>query len=112
AVQKMAGTNRAAFLAVMAEVKQALDDGWSAHLIWETLCDEKKVACSYATFNRYIKRLIDHAAPPQASLLIAGQSQPTTNPSAENITVDQDASPSSAISGFNFNPTPNKKDLL
>jgi hypothetical protein len=50
--------NRAAFLALRGEVKQAIDDGWPVKTIWETLHDEEKVAFSYQAFRGYVNRLI------------------------------------------------------
>ena len=50
--------NRAAFLALRGEVKQAMEDGWPVKTIWETLHDEEKVAFSYQAFRGYVNRLI------------------------------------------------------
>ena len=50
--------NRAAFLALRGEVKQAIDDGWPVKTIWETLHDEEKVAFGYHPYRRYVNRLI------------------------------------------------------
>ena len=35
--------NRAAFLALRVDIKQALDDGWPVKSIWETLHEEGKI---------------------------------------------------------------------
>lgn len=50
--------NRAAFLAVREDIRQALNDGWSSKVIWETLLEEEKISCSYPTFNSYVTKLI------------------------------------------------------
>ena len=55
--------NRADFLVIRADVKQALDDGWPIKTIWETIIDEGKMVCSYQAFRGYIIRLII-ATPP------------------------------------------------
>jgi len=52
------GRNRANFLAVRNEVKQAIDDGWPIKAIWATLYDEGKIAFGYDAFISYVNRLI------------------------------------------------------
>jgi hypothetical protein len=52
------GKNRAAFLALRDEIKDALDDGWPVKVIWETLREEGKIAFGYDAFSRYVNRLI------------------------------------------------------
>jgi hypothetical protein len=52
------GKNRAAFLAVRDDVKEAIDDGWPVKEIWETLYEEGKVSFSYEAFRTYVNRLI------------------------------------------------------
>ncbi len=52
------GQNRATFLAIRGDVKQALDDGWPVKTIWETLHEEGKVSFSYQAFRGYANRLI------------------------------------------------------
>ena len=47
------GKNRAAFLALRDDVKEAIDDGWPIKEIWDTLCEEGKVSFSYETFRTY-----------------------------------------------------------
>ncbi len=47
-----------AFLALKAEISQALHDGWSMRQIWSTLKDEKKLCCSYLWFRNLVKRHI------------------------------------------------------
>ena len=38
------GKNRASFLAVRDDVREALDDGWPIKVIWDTLRDEGKIS--------------------------------------------------------------------
>jgi hypothetical protein len=107
--------NRAAFLALRGEVKQAIDDGWPVKTIWETLHDEEKVAFSYQAFRGYVNRLIlsppakGEAAPTpawpitrQAASRLAPQSAKTREWKPEKL----------AATGFTFNKTPKKEDLL
>jgi len=103
------GMNRAAFLALRDDVKQALDDGWPIKEIWETLHEEAKIAFSYTVFCRYVKRLI--VRPPlQMGSMAAGKKrkrEPEPEPSkpvAKNSTA--------GIRGFTWNPIPNEDDLI
>lgn len=50
--------NRAVFLLLRQEIKQALDDGWPMRSIWEILHEEGKVTFGYDSFRRYTRRLI------------------------------------------------------
>jgi hypothetical protein len=57
---RQTGKNRtvAVFLALQGDIKMAIDDGWSAKDIWETLRHEGRIHVSYVMFLRYIKRFI------------------------------------------------------
>jgi hypothetical protein len=59
--------NRAAFLVLREDIKQALDDGWSCKTIWETLLEEEKITCSYPTFNGYVTKLIVSSVAPKVA---------------------------------------------
>lgn len=50
--------NKAAFIIVQDDVKRALNNGWTVHAIWRTLCDEGKIAFSYQMFLIFVNRLI------------------------------------------------------
>jgi hypothetical protein len=109
--------NRAAFLALRGEVKQAIDDGWPVKTIWETLHDEGGVAFSYQAFRGYVNRLIlsppvsGEAAPTPMVANQSRQAAPRSVPqSAKNLAEWQPEKP--AASGFTFNRTPKKEDLL
>ena len=108
--------NRAAFLALRGEVKQAIDDGWPVKTIWETLHDEGRVAFSYQAFLGYVNRLIlspsangEGTAPVVADQ--SGQAAPRSVPqSARTLAEWKPEKP--AATGFTFNRTPKKEDLL
>ena len=109
--------NRAAFLALRGEVKQAIDDGWPVKTIWETLHDEEKVAFSYQAFRGYVNRLIlsppvsGEAAPTPVGVDQPPQVAPRLAPqSAKNPSERKPEKP--AATGFTFNRTPKKEDLL
>ena len=108
--------NRAAFLALRGEVKQAIDDGWSVKTIWEALHDEEKVTFSYQAFRGYVNRLI--LSPPASGeatpLVVADQSRQA----APRLVPQLARTPAEwkpeklAATGFTFNKTPKKEDLL
>ena len=50
--------NKAAFLALMDEIKEALDHGWPMKKIWKVLHERGNIAFSYQTFTSYVNRLI------------------------------------------------------
>ena len=51
-------SNRTIFLALRDEIEEALNEGWTVKVVWETLQEEGKVAFSYQAFNGYVNRLI------------------------------------------------------
>ncbi len=101
--------NRAAFLALRGDVKQALDDGWPVKSIWETLHDESKVTFSYQAFRGYVNRLI--LSEKEASI-----SSQTEKPIIEKKEVQEKIEPPkkrpAQIAGFVFQANPNEKDLI
>ena len=108
--------NRAAFLALRDEVKQAIDDGWPVKTIWEALHDEEKVTFSYQAFRGYVNRLI--LSPPASGeatpLVVADQSRqaaPRLVPQLARTPAEWQPK-KLAATGFTFNRTPKKEDLL
>jgi Family of unknown function (DUF5338) len=98
--------NRAVFLAMRGDVQQALNDGWPVKTIWETLHEEGKVTFSYQAFRGYVNRLV-------LALPAGGGSAASApaNGGAEPV-ADKEAAAAKAATGFTFNQTPNKEDLL
>lgn len=105
--------NRATFLALRVDVKQALDDGWPVKSIWETLHEEGKVDFSYQSFRVYVNRLIltpaELIAATDNLVTYAAQGEQTNH--VPTITNEKKAE-ELAANGFKFNKTPNKEDLL
>jgi hypothetical protein len=95
--------NRAVFLAMRGDVQQALNDGWPVKTIWETLHEEGKVTFSYQAFRGYVNRLV--------LALPAGGGSASANGGAEPV-ANKDTAAAKAATGFTFNQTPNKEDLL
>ena len=69
------------------EILAEIAKGWSARAIWEVLNDTKEITCSYKTFVGHVRRL----------QLKASASAAVTPKKEKN---------------FNWNPTPNKEDLV
>ena len=117
-----AGKNRAEFLAARNDVKKAMDDGWPVKVIWETLRDEGKISFGYDAFIGYVNRLIrsvDATAPapvppPAADQAKGGKpAQQEGKSKAKEPKAPEPKKPgSAAIASLNFDPKPNKEDLL
>jgi len=112
--------NRATFLALRADIKQAMEDGWPVKTVWETLQDEGKVSFSYQAFRGYVNRLILTSPAPQPALAVlpAALELPRAAMPEQQVKavvvekkpvtiVKPDSSP-----GFKFNPVADKKELL
>ncbi|MCH1879080.1 TraK family protein [Alcaligenes ammonioxydans] len=91
--------NRAKVLALRAEIRQALDDGWSVLAIYKTLLDEERVNFSYQAFRRHVNGLL------------LGKAKARKRPS-HTTTITQTTQPASTATGFTFNPQAKKEDLI
>lgn len=105
--------NRATFLALRVDVKQALDDGWPVKSIWETLNEEGKIDFSYQSFRVYVNRLIltpaELIAATDNLVTYAAQGEKSNHVAA---IANEKKAEELAANGFKFNKTPNKEDLL
>lgn len=88
--------NRAVFLALLPEIRQALDEGWSVITIWRTLHAEQKVTFSYQAFRLYVNKLIQTPA----------SARPTPS------SLPRDPGSAKGTTGFTFDPVPNKEELI
>ena len=104
------GRNRAAFLAVRDDVKQALDDGWPVKAIWETLHEERKITFSYPAFCRYVKRLIVGRRLEIGRDVVAGKKGKRESEQEGFNSVDKNST--AGLPSFTFNSTPKKEDLI
>lgn len=106
--------NRAVFLALRVDIKQALNDGWPVKSIWETLHEEEKVDFSYQAFRGYANRLILSSPATETSLSVP-EKLPTPKSSSEPkqaaIPKPTEKKPSPAP-GFTFNSALKKEDLI
>lgn len=94
--------NLVAFLAVRDDVCAALAAGYNVKTIWSNLRDSKRIGVSYSAFRRYVKRFATQAP-------VGISARPSTSPSP---TAHRPSSKPDKQSGFVFNPTPNKEELL
>ena len=94
--------NLAAFLANKEEIEAAINDNGSVKIIWETLHDEGRISISYQAFNNYVNRHIRAKNVKQA--------QPISQP--ENEHQEAEVTKRNTSTGFVFNSTPNKEDLV
>ncbi len=93
--------NRAAFLANMEEIRQALDDGWSVKDVWEALREEGRIPFGYQAFLGYVKRLIRSQPADSVKPVEEGvEREPAQRQKAEGA------------KGFRFDPVPKKEELF
>lgn len=109
--------NLVAFLAVRADIKEALDAGYSVKTVWENLHELKRIEFSYDTFlnhvNRQIRRPKASQAAPEAEpdLTETSKDNKTEPPSAHTKPTTKKPKPGT-LSGFTFNPVPNTEELF
>ena len=112
-----------AFLAVRGDVVEAMEAGYALTTIYDHMHETGRVKTSYETFRRHVQRFIkaapaDTAPPTPKAATRSASNSPAPVPAAmpKPATAPVPASPSSEQAGkipsFNFNPTPNKEDLL
>lgn len=103
--------NAVAFLAVRADVKAAIDAGYSVSTIYEDMHEIGRVKSTYETFRQHVLKYIKAApAVPQPTPAAAGKPNTPTRADRKGGKVEKPAP--AGITGFNFNPKPNKEDLL
>ncbi len=108
--KRTGSANRAVFLTLRSEIKEALEDGWAVVQIYRTLQDEGKIEFSYQAFRLYVNQLI----------LNPGQTR--RKPKTDKSTKQQQAGKTEQtdklkqdadkLKGFVWNPNPNKEDLF
>lgn len=110
--------NLVAFLAVRNDVKAALDAGYAVKTVWANMHESGRVTFGYDTFLNYVNRHIrqprtDNAAAvtdPGGASLSARANNPEAK-SGDKRPATKTTTPA-AVTGFHFNPTPDKKDLV
>jgi hypothetical protein len=112
--RKQKGTgikNRAVFLVLREDIKEAMTDGWALKQIYRTLHTQKKITFSYQTFVNYANNLI--LKPKQA--LITNKQETNDNLHEQEQTVpttEPIIKKSHELPGFTFDPIAKKEDLI
>lgn len=115
-------TAAVAFLAVRGDVVEAMDAGYALTTIYDHMHETGRVKTSYETFRRHVQRFIKAAPaattpPTPRATTRSANSSPATVPAvtpkpAAPVPASPASEPGGKIPSFNFNPTPNKEDLL
>lgn len=107
--------NVVAFLAVRADVKEAMDAGYALKTIWEHMHEIGKIPYRYETFLKHVRRHIKQApepdtpAPPPADQVKDDKPDPKAKKAGEAKTTKKEPP---SVSGFTFDATPKKEDLI
>ncbi len=91
-----------AFLAARGDVNAAMDSGYAVTTIYEHMHETGRVKCSYETFRKHVKQFIK----PGLALRAPAQQK------GESLAKKPKAPAPTGIASFNFNPVPNKEELL
>lgn len=110
--------NLVAFLAVKVFVKDSLDAGFSVLTIWEHLHEKGYIAYSYETFLKHVRRHVkakqrtsEVKPTPTSPIPIAAETRASKTHPPEPVPAP--APPKQLeVTGFTFNPTPNKEDYI
>lgn len=98
-----AARNRAQIVALRREIAQALKDGCTLAMIWNTLHEEGTIEFGYETFRAHVRNLMQVTHP---------ATSPTTDRSTPRAKPTKPAAPRPPdTSGFVFNPVPNEEEL-
>ncbi len=89
-----------AFLAIRDDIKAAMDEGYSLLTIWEHLHETGKIPFQYETFCKHVRRHIK----------TVDKSKPM--PVEKAPPVDKTKPKKKELSGFSFDATPKKEDLI
>lgn len=111
--------NLVAFLAVKADVQDALNEGYAVKTIWEYMVEKKRIGYGYETFLNYTNRLIRRKGKGGTPDKIIVTEQPSVTNTKEDTKQKKKEEPittateqkSAKIPGFKFNPIPNKEEL-
>jgi hypothetical protein len=107
--------NLVAFLAVVDDVRAAVEAGYSIKAIWTNMRESKRIDFGYDSFLKYANRLV--AKPNQTAKTPStepdmGNDKPVQQKPVTKTRAHSLASSPVAGAGFTFNATPRKEDLL
>lgn len=90
-----------AFLAVRADVQEAIAAGYAVKTIWEHLHETGKIPYRYETFLKHVRRYI-------TTDTSAGIKSRPVQPQSSTVQVKETPS----LGGFNFDANPKEEDLI
>ncbi len=96
-----------AFLAVKANVSEAMDAGYALTTIYEHMHETGRVKCSYETFRRHVRRYIK-----AGSVSTLPTDQAKREPAKQKAKPTKPKQEKPKMGGFEYNATPNKEDLI
>ena len=103
--------NRAVFLVLREDIKEAMTDGWALKQIYRTLHTQQKITFSYQTFVNYANDLI---LKPNLSLANINQDANSKTAGQEQTSQTNEPPPKKPheLPGFKFDPIAKKEDLI
>ena len=109
--------NLVAFLAVRADIKEALDAGYPVKTVWENMHELKRIEFSYDTFLNYVNRQIRRPQANQPTPQVESKSAQKLKDNKSKLPDDHTkpttkTTKSGTLSGFTFNPVPNAEELF
>ncbi|AGH55357.1 TraK family protein [Legionella pneumophila] len=109
--------NLVAFLAVRADIKEALDAGYPVKTVWENMFELKRIEFGYDTFLNYVNRQIRRPQANQPTPQVEPDSAVKSKDNKSKLP-DNHSKPTTkttkpgTLSGFTFNPVPNAEELF
>ena len=107
--KKTGSGNRAVFLTLRTEIKEALEDGWAVVQIYRTLHEEGKIDFSYQAFRLYVNKLILN---PGQTHRKPKDDKPPKQQTGKPEQTDKPKQEADKPKGFHWNPNYSKEDLL
>lgn len=104
--------NVVAFLVVRDEARSALEAGHAAKTVWTYLHESRRIDFCYDTFLRYVKRFIRNEGNATLPPVKHKKADPRSKPMSAQGTPRPPTVTPLATTGFTYNPTPNKEELL
>lgn len=109
--------NLVAFLAVRADIKEALDAGYPVKTVWENMVELKRIEFGYDTFLNYVNRQIRRPQANQSTPRVEPDSPEPSKDNKSKLPDDHTKQPTKkpkpgTLSGFTFNPIPNAEELF
>ena len=108
---KRGNVNQVAFLAILDDVKVALDAGYKVKAVWNNMQESKRIDIGYEVFLHYVNRLIRCPQTNQPTTRADPKLPPRSGATVTSIAPDRPASTAaktvkSEPAKFVFNPVP------